>query len=101
MQKKVTLSVDEELWTKYIEKLEKDTGSKKGKGHIAPTIEKLIKEHYLTEEKKEEKETKPDTTKEEIEQLTQENIKLKQENQKTKTEKELQTKQYEGEKKLL
>ena len=47
MQKKVSLSLDENVWTDYIKKLEQNTGVKKGKGHIGPTIEKLIKEYYL------------------------------------------------------
>ena len=41
MQKKVSISIEEKIWSDYIYTLEERTGAKNGKGHIGTTIEKL------------------------------------------------------------
>ena len=49
--KKVSISIEEKVWSDYIKTLEERTGIKRGKGHIGPTIEKLLTEYIKSEEK--------------------------------------------------
>ena len=72
MQKKVSLSIDDQVWSDYIEKLEKNTGVKKGKGHIGPTIEKLIRQYYLKDQ--EEDNQQQETIDKQQQQITQQHI---------------------------